>query len=271
MPPGLHPRLRTGLTLPPVLPTAGVPQGVQFVRGRGAPRSSYCGGTPGDAFLTGVGRPPSCGDSADPSFVRLPWFLRDTFPHHELKHLVRRDALKRFRYAAGLSAPAYLIALFLSRERVPGGIPFLMLTVIGPLAATYFCVTYLLARKRDDRIPDPLPFLAWGSAAAMEIHAFAPPAARTGVVPAALFFGLALKFPPTLSIPAILCIDAWLAAVPGPIEREILYTSAMALVAGGAGIVVRRGYRDEVQKNRQGRSGHDCYSGEAGPGDGCFE
>ena len=29
-----------------------------------APRSSYCGGTPGSAFLTGVGRPPSCGDSA---------------------------------------------------------------------------------------------------------------------------------------------------------------------------------------------------------------
>ena len=77
----------------------------------------------------------------------------------------------------------------------------------------------------------------------MEIHAFVPPVARTGVVPAALFFGLALKFPPTLSIPAILCVDAWLAAVPGPIEKEIFYTSAMALVAGGAGIAVRGGYR----------------------------
>ena len=47
----------------------------------------------------------------------------------------------------------------------------------------------------------------------MEIHAFVPPVARTGVVPAVLFFGLALKFPPVFSIPAILCADAWLAAV----------------------------------------------------------
>ena len=77
----------------------------------------------------------------------------------------------------------------------------------------------------------------------MEIHAFVPPVARTGVVPAVLFFGLALKFPPTLSIPAVLYVDAWLAAVPGPIEKEIFYTSAMALVAGGAGIAVRRRYR----------------------------
>ena len=77
----------------------------------------------------------------------------------------------------------------------------------------------------------------------MEIHAFVPPVARTGVVPAALFFGLALKFPPMLSIPAILCADAWLAAVPGPIEKEIYYTSAMALIAGAAGVAVRGGYR----------------------------
>ena len=73
----------------------------------------------------------------------------------------------------------------------------------------------------------------------MEIHAFVPPVARTGVVPAALFFGIALKFPATVSIPAILCADAWLAAVPGPIEKEIYYTSAMALIAGAAGIAVR--------------------------------
>ncbi len=99
--------------------------------------------------------------------------------------------------------------------------PFLLSAAIGPLAAAYFLVAYLLARKRDDRVPDLLPLLAWGAAAAMEIHAFVPPVARTGVVPAALFFGLALKFPPTLSVPAILCVDAWLAAVPGPIETEI--------------------------------------------------
>ena len=153
------------------------------------------------------------------------------------------SGLKRFRYIAGLSAPVYLLALFLFRERIPGGIPFLVLTVIGPLAATYFCVTYLLARKRDDRIPDPLPFLAWGSAAAMEIHAFAPPVARTGVVPAALFFGLALKLPPPLSIPSILFAAVWLAAVPGAIEKEIYYTSATALIAGAAGIVLRGRYR----------------------------
>jgi diguanylate cyclase (GGDEF)-like protein len=151
--------------------------------------------------------------------------------------------LKRFRYVAGLSAPAYLLALFLLRERIPGGVPFLLSAAIGPLAAAYFFVAYLLARKRDDRVPDLLPLLAWGGAAAMEIHAFVPPVARTGVVPAALFFGLALKFPPTLSIPAILCADAWLAAVPGPVEKEIYYTSAMALIAGAAGVAVRGGYR----------------------------
>ncbi|MHB8831841.1 MAG: hypothetical protein ACYC9V_01500, partial [Desulfobacteria bacterium] len=151
--------------------------------------------------------------------------------------------MKRFRYAAGLSAPAYLLLLFLLRERFPGGVPFLLSIAIGPLVAAYFLVSYFLDRKRDDRVPDFLPLLAWGAAAAMEIHAFVPPVARTGVVPAALFFGLAMKFPPILSIPAILCSDAWLAAVPGPIGKEIFYTSAMALVAGGVGIAVRRGHR----------------------------
>ena len=155
----------------------------------------------------------------------------------------RSDVLKRFRYVAGLSAPVYLLALFLLRERIAGGIPFLVSVAIGPLAAAYFFVAYLLDRKRDDRVPDPLPLLVWGAAAAMEIHAFVPPVARTGVVPAALFFGLGLKFPPVFSIPAILMVDAWLAAVPGPIEKEIFYTSAMALLAGGAGIAVREGYR----------------------------
>jgi len=151
--------------------------------------------------------------------------------------------LKRFRYAAALSAPAYLLALFLLRERIPEGVPFLLSAAIGPIAAAYFFGAYLLARNRDDRVPDLIPLLAWGAAAAMEIHAFVPPVARTGVVPAALFFGIALKFPATVSIPAILCADAWLASVPGPIEKEIYYTSAMALIAGAAGIAVRRGYR----------------------------
>ena len=143
--------------------------------------------------------------------------------------------MKRFRYFAALSAPTYLLLLYLLRERIPGGISFFLSTSIGPLAAVYFLVAYLLARKRDDRVPDLLPLLAWGGAAAMEIHAFVPPVARTGVVPAALFFGIALKFPATVSIPAILCADAWLASVPGPIEKEIYYTSAMALIAGAAG------------------------------------
>ena len=154
----------------------------------------------------------------------------------------RSEARKRFRCAAGLSAPVYLLALTLLREKIPEGIPFLVSVAIGPLAAAYFLVAYLVARKRDDRVPDLLPLLAWGAAAAMEIHAFVPPVARSGVVPAALFFGLAMRFPPALSIPAILCVDAWLAAVPGPIENEILYTSAMALIAGGAGIAVRGGH-----------------------------
>jgi diguanylate cyclase (GGDEF)-like protein len=152
--------------------------------------------------------------------------------------------LKRYRYAAGMSAPVYLLALFLLRERIPGGISFLLSTAIGPVAAAYFFATYLFDWKRVDRVPDLLPLLVWGGAAAMEIHAFVPPVARTGVVPAALFFGLALKFPPMLSIPAILCAGAWLAALPGPIEKEIFYTSAMVLIAGGAGIAVRGGYRN---------------------------
>ena len=151
--------------------------------------------------------------------------------------------MKRFRYFAGLSAPAYLLALLLLRERIPGGVPFLLSAGIGPLAAAYFFVSYLHARKRDDRVPDLLPLLAWAGAAAMEIHAFVPQVARTGVVPAALFFGLALRFPPRLSVPAILCVDAWLAAVPGPIEKEIYYISAMALIAGAAGVAVRGRYR----------------------------
>jgi len=133
----------------------------------------------------------------------------------------------------------YLLALSLLRERIPEGVPFLVSVAIGPAATAYFLVAYLLDRKRDDRVPDALPLLVWGSAAAMVIHAFFPPVARSGVVPAALFFGLAMKFPPVLSVPAILCIDGWLSAVPGPIEQEIIYTSAMALIAGGAGIAVR--------------------------------
>jgi diguanylate cyclase (GGDEF)-like protein len=153
--------------------------------------------------------------------------------------------LKRFRYAAGLCATVYLLALFLLRERIPGRGPFLLSAAIGPLAAAYFFVAYLLARKRGDRVPDLLPLLVWGGVAAMEIHAFVPPVARTGVVPAALFFGLALKFPQALSIPAILCTDAWLAAMPGPVEKEIYYTSAMALIAGGAGVALRGGYRKD--------------------------
>jgi diguanylate cyclase (GGDEF)-like protein len=159
--------------------------------------------------------------------------------------------LKRFRFFAGLAAPAYLISLALLRERIHGGIPFLIPASIGPLVTAYFFVVYLLDRKRDDRVPDLLSLFIWGSAAAMEIHAFVPQVARTGVIPAALFFGLALKFPPTISIPAILCVDAWMAAVPGPIEREIIYTSAMALAAGGAGIAVRDKY------SKGGRGVHD--------------
>jgi len=151
--------------------------------------------------------------------------------------------LKRFRYAAVLTAPVYLLALFFLRERIQGGIPFLLSAAIGPLAAAYFFVAYLLARNRDDRVPDLFPLLAWGTAAAMEVHAFVPPVARASVVPAALFFGIALKFPAMLSIPVILCADIWLAAVPGPIEKEIYYTSAMALIAGAAGIAVRGRYR----------------------------
>jgi diguanylate cyclase (GGDEF)-like protein len=156
---------------------------------------------------------------------------------------------KRFRYAAASSALVYLLALALLWPRIQGELPFHLSIAIGLIGTAYFLVAYLFTRKRDDRVPDLLPLLAWGSAAAMGIHAFVPEIARTGVVPAALFFGLALTFSPLLSIPAILCADAWLAAVPGPIERNIIYTSAMALIAGGAGIAVR---------GRYGKSGREA-------------
>jgi len=89
--------------------------------------------------------------------------------------------LKRFRHAAGLCAPIYLLALYLLRDRIPEGVPFLLSNAIGPIAAAYFFAAYLLTRKRGDRVPDLLSFFAWGGAAAMEIHAFVPPVARTGV------------------------------------------------------------------------------------------
>lgn len=154
----------------------------------------------------------------------------------------RGSTLKRFRFAAGASAPAYLLLLFLLRERIPRGVPSLLSTAIGPAAAAILLVAYLLSRKRDDRVPDLLPLLAWGAAAAMVMHAFVPQVARTGVVPAALYFGFALKLPPALSVPSIVCACAWLAAVPGPIVEEIPYASAMALIAGGAGLAVRGRY-----------------------------
>lgn len=155
----------------------------------------------------------------------------------------RSNALKRFRYIAALSAPVYLLGLFLLKDRIQAGGPFHLFAFIGPFAVGYFIVAYFLARNRDDRVPDLLPLVAWGGAAALEFHAFVPPVARTGVVPAVLFFVLALKFRPTISFPAILCSDAWLAAVPGPVEEEIIYTSAMALIAGMGGYLVRGGYR----------------------------
>ena len=150
--------------------------------------------------------------------------------------------MKRLNHAAALSAPLYLFALYLLLERIPEGVPFLLAMAIGPVTAAYFFVSYLVARSRDGGVPAPFALIAWGAAAVMEIHAFVPPVARTGVVPAALFFGFAMKFPATLSIPAILCADAWLSAVPGPIEKEIFYTSVMALVAGAAGIGIRGRY-----------------------------
>ena len=150
--------------------------------------------------------------------------------------------MKRFGYVPGLSALAYLLALFLLRGRIPAGGTFRYSVAIGSFAAAFFFVKYLFARKRDDRVPDPFPHLMWGAAAAMSIHALFPEVARSGVVPAALFFGLALKLPTMASIPTILCVGAWLAAVPGPIEKEIIYTSAMVLVSGGTGIAIRAGY-----------------------------
>jgi len=145
------------------------------------------------------------------------------------------------RYGAGLSALPYLLVLFLVQSRYPGGALFLLCAAIGPLAAATFFAAFLRARSRDDRVPDPVLLLVWGGITAMEIHALVPPVARSGIVPAALFFCLALRFPPTASIPAILCAGAWLAAVPGPFAQEILYTSAMALIAGAGGFAVRGG------------------------------
>ncbi|HWS14617.1 MAG TPA: hypothetical protein VN450_00340, partial [Candidatus Methylomirabilis sp.] len=153
----------------------------------------------------------------------------------------KNPARTALRYGAGLSAPPYLLVLYLLYSRAPGEVPFFLCAAIGPLAAAFFFAAYLRARSRDDRVPDLTPLLVWCGITAMEIHLLVPAVARSGVVSAALFFGLALKFPPSVSIPAILCADAWMAAVPGPFAREILHTSAMALIAGAGGFVVRGG------------------------------
>lgn len=156
----------------------------------------------------------------------------------------RSDALKRRRIVAWASAPAFLLALLLVRERVSGGLPFLAAAVVGPIAAVRFLVVFLRARKRDDQLPEPGPLLAWGAAAAMELHALLPPVARTGIVPAALFFSLGMTLPPFFSIPSILCAGAWMAAMSPPFGEQIVSISAMALIAGGGGVVLRGRIRD---------------------------
>ena len=150
--------------------------------------------------------------------------------------------MKRRRYFAALSArlpPRALPAW----DRIPGGVPFLL---SGRSDRSPRVLPDIVSSRPETGQPHPAPAsaLCVGGARGHGDPRVRTPVARTGVVPAALFFGIALKFPASFSVPAILYADAWLAAMPGPFVKESSTTSPRwRLVAGAAGIAVREGYR----------------------------
>ena len=71
--------------MPSVIPTVRVPQGAQFVREWGAPRSSYCGGTPAARSSYWGAPPPAATPPAPP--LRAPQVVRRGVPRGA--HFVR--------------------------------------------------------------------------------------------------------------------------------------------------------------------------------------
>jgi diguanylate cyclase (GGDEF)-like protein len=154
------------------------------------------------------------------------------------------------RYGAGLLAPPYLLVLFLLHARYPGGAPFRYAVAAGVLAFPSVLAAYLLARKRDDRVPEKADPLIWGGVAAMALHAGFPAVAGSRTVPAAIGFSLGYSLPPRYSIPCALCAAAWLAAVPGPFTAEIVPVGAMSILSIAAGIAARAAPKRGVPTER---------------------
>ncbi|MGE5248361.1 MAG: diguanylate cyclase domain-containing protein [Verrucomicrobiota bacterium] len=161
-------------------------------------------------------------------------------PPYKLPPSLARRVSKRW---AVIVAPLYLLALMAFRG--PGPEPWLV--ALAPLLAIaafgYAAVDYLLAWRDGTRVPDKEPIMVWGAVLAMELHAAVPAIGRSRIVPAALFFALGYGFPAGVSLPVIAGSAAWLGAgavhgsgAPG----ALISIGAMAVAAGGAGIILRR-------------------------------
>jgi diguanylate cyclase (GGDEF)-like protein len=186
-----------------------------------------------------------------------------------MRALPNRRNLKRTarKCAWGLAVFPYLAALYLVSRKTPSGIPFLLPASVGFLAAAGFLVAYLVSLRKTDLVPNPVPAVLWGGGAAMEIHVLLPEVASSMIVPGALCFTLGLKCPLSLSVPGVTAVCLWLAAVPGPIGKNLLPLSMTALLAGAAGAAMRNGYfgrrmHGDGGTERIGRSGSPVLSWE---------
>ncbi len=176
--------------------------------------------------------------------------MPDPSPRQNPTRITRRDW-------PGILAPPYLLFLLFFQSRA-GRVPFLFLAGLGFLAFACALGSYLLARRDSDILPRRGFLMVWGGVAAMELHAFVPSVGRSRAVPAALFFGIGYALPAICSVPLILGTGAWLVAITRPagwFAEEVYSVAAMAMLAGGAGIAVRRGIR---RKPREGDGMRDA-------------
>jgi diguanylate cyclase (GGDEF)-like protein len=151
------------------------------------------------------------------------------------------------RHWAALLAPAYLFALVLLRRKFPSGAAFPAAASAGFLAFLAVIVWNLIRKWRDDRVPEREAILVWAGVAALELHALVPAVAWSRTVPAALFFLVGLLLPAHRSVPVAVGCAAWIPAMvrdPSLILAEGVAAAAMALLAGGAGLLVRRRLRN---------------------------
>lgn len=126
--------------------------------------------------------------------------------------------------------------------------------------------------RRKDRFPDVRAIVAWGGAAALELHAALPALAESRVVPAALFPLVAylLELPVAL-VYGILSLS-WLAWVPGmprvlhPVSVSML---VLAVLGTAAGVYCRRtaGRRNTIG-GRESASRPASLTGPGEPADG---